>query len=159
MDKKSAFFIVLCFILLAALTFMGGCKPKDRTAHITFNTEDQEFSDAEISIDGESVGRMEQTIIKSNGELSIDGQLITTLPPASPQIGKEDIYSGVLDSIQLKSGKHTISIVSQKGKSLQIAADVSPGYHLLTYSPGDQTIKWDKETVKATPGVTVTINK
>ena len=157
MDKKRVLAIALCVLVQMVLFSAEGCKPKDKTAHITFNVEDQEFSDADISIDGTSVGPMEQTIIKSNGDVYINGQLTATLPPGSPQIEKEDIYSGVLDSIQLKSGKHTISIVSEKGKNLQIAADVSPGYHLLTYSPGEQIIKWDKETIKAAPETIVTI--
>ncbi len=151
--------VVCCIMTLTVLFFTGGCKEKDRTAHITFNVEDQEFSNAEISIDGTSMGRMEQTLIKTNGELYINGQFVTNLPPKSPEIGKEDIYSGVLDSIRLKSGKHTISIVSQKGKQLQIETDVSPGYHLITYSPGEEIIKWDKEIVKAAPGTTVTIKR
>ena len=106
MDKKRVFTIILCIVLAqAVLLFTGGCKPKDSTARITFNVEGQEFSDAEISIDGKSAGRMEQTIIKSNGELYINGQLSATLPPGSPQIGKEDTCSGVLDSITLKAGR------------------------------------------------------
>lgn len=157
MKKKGTLYVICCSITLTVLFITGGCKQKDRTAHITFNVEDQEFSDAEISIDGVSVGRMEQTLIKPNGELYINGQFTANLPPKSPEIGKEDIYSGVLDSIRLKSGKHTIAIVSQKGKQLQIEADVSPGYHLLTLFPAEGTIKWDKETIKAVPGTTIAI--
>ena len=59
----------------------------------------QEFSDAEISLDGKSAGRMEQTIIKSDGNLYINEQFAATLPPGSPQIGKEDTCWGF--SIQL----------------------------------------------------------
>ena len=150
MDKKRVFTIILCIVLAqAVLLFTGGCKSKEENAQITFNMEGQEFSDAEISIDGKSVGRMEQTIIKSNGELYINGQLSATLPPGSPQIGEEDTYSGVLDSITLKPGNHTISLSSSEGKNLQITAVVSPGYHLVTYSSAQETIKWDNETVKA----------
>ena len=106
MDKKRVFTIILCIVVAhAVLLFTGGCKSKEETAQITFNVEGQEFSDAEIFIDGKSAGRMEQTIIKSNGELYINGQLSATLPPGSPQIGKEDTYSGVLDSITLKAGE------------------------------------------------------
>jgi hypothetical protein len=157
MDSKKAFTLILCIVLAqSVLLFTGGCKPKDNSARITFNVEGQEFSDAEISINGMSAGRMEQTIIKSNGELYINGKISATLPPGSPQIGKEDICSGVLDSITLKAGNHTISL-SSEGKSLQIAAVVSPGYHLVTYSSARETIKWDNETVKVIPGTTVTI--
>ena len=86
MDKRRTFTIILCIVpALAVLLFAGGCKPKDNTARITFNVEGQEFSDAEISIDNKSAGRMEQTIIKPNGELYINGQLSATLPPGSPQ--------------------------------------------------------------------------
>ena len=149
--------VVCCMATLTLLFFSGGCKQKGNTAHITFNVEDREFSDAEISIDGISVGPMEQTIIKTNGQLYINGQFTANLPSTSPEIGKEDTYSGVLDSIPMKPGKHTISIASQKGTHIQIEADVSPGYHLLTLFPEDGTIKWDKETIKAAPGTTVTI--
>ena len=157
MDRKRPFAIIFCVAACVVLLFTGGCKPKDQTAHITFNMEGQEFSDAEISIDGKSVGLMEQTIIKSNGELYINGQLAATLPPGSPQIEKEDVYSGILDSIQLKSGKHTISLTAPKGGNIQITADVSPGFHLVTYSPEEETIKWGAEIVKATPGTPITI--
>lgn len=157
MDSQKAFTIILCMVLaLAVLLFTGGCKPKDNSARITFNVEGQEFSDAEISINGMPAGRMEQTIIKSNGELHINGQVLAALPPGSPQIGTEDTCSGVLDSITLKAGNHTIAL-SSEGKTLQIAAVVSPGYHLLTYSSARETIKWDNETVKVVPGTTVTI--
>jgi hypothetical protein len=158
MDKRSVFTIILCIVLAQVfLFFSGGCKLKDNIARITFNVEGQEFSDAEISIDNKSAGHMEQTIIKSDGELYINGQLSATLPPGSPQIGREDIYSGVLDSITLKAGNHTISLSSSEGKTLQIAAGVSPGYHLVTYSPARGTIKWDNETVKVIPGIPITI--
>jgi hypothetical protein len=158
MDKKRVFTIILCIVLSqVVLFFTEGCKSKEENAQITFNMEGQEFSDAEISIDGKSAGRMEQTIIKSNGELYINGHLTATLPPGSPQIGEEDTYSGVLDSIILKPGDHTISLSSSEGKSLQIAALVSPGYHLVTYSSAQETIKWDNETDKAVPGIPITI--
>jgi len=158
MNKKSVFTIILCIVVVhAVLLFTGGCKSKEETAQITFNVEGQEFSDAETFIDNKSVGRMEQTIIKSNGELYINGQLSTTLPPGSLQIGKEDACSGVLDSITLKAGNHTISLSSSEGKSLQITAVVSPGYHLVTYSPTTETIKWNNEIIKAIPGTSITI--
>jgi hypothetical protein len=157
MNKKSVFTIVFCVTACAALLFTEGCKAKEENARITFNVEGQEFSDAEISIDGKSAGRMEQTIIKSDGNLYINEQFAATLPPGSPQIGKEDTYSGVLDSITLKPGDHTISLSSSEGKSLQIAAVVSSGYHLVTYSSAQETIRWDNETVKVIPGTTVTI--
>jgi hypothetical protein len=156
--NKKVIAIIFCIVFAqAVLLFTGGCKPKDETARVTFNIEGPEFSDAEISIDGKSAGRMEQTIIKSNGELYLNGQLSVTLPPDSPQIGKEDTCSGVLDSIILKPGDHTISLTSSEGKNLQIKAVVSPGYHLVTYSPAMETITWDNETVKTTPGTTITI--
>jgi hypothetical protein len=158
MCKKRIFVITLYIVLAqAVLLFSGGCKPKNETARVTFNIEGQEFSDAKISIDGKSAGRMEQTLIKSNGDLYINGQLSATLPPGSPQISKEDTCSGVLDSIVLKPGDHTILLSSPEGKTLQIEATVSPGYHLVTYSSTGGTIKWDNETVKTTPGTTITI--
>jgi hypothetical protein len=158
MKKKRVFAIALCVVLAqAVLLFSGGCKPKNETARVTFNVEGQEFSDAEISIDGKSAGHMEQTIIKSNGDLYLNGQLSAALPPGSPQIGKEDTCSGVLDSIILKPGVHTILLSSSEGKHLQIEVVVSPGYHLVIYSPVKETIKWNSETVKATPGTTITM--
>ncbi len=158
MDKMRGLIVILCIVLAhAVFLFIGGCKSKEGTARITFNVEGEEFSDAEISIDGKSTGRMEQTIIKSNGELYIDGQLSATLPAGSPQVGEEDTYSGVLDSIIVKPGDHTITFSSSGGKSLQIAAAVSPGYHLVTYSSAQETVKWGSETVKVVPGATITI--
>lgn len=158
MDNRKTFTIILFIVLTqVVLLFTGGCKPKNETARVTFNVEDQEFSDAEIFIDGKSAGRMEQTIIKPNGDLYINGQLSATLPPDSPQIGKEDTCSGILDSIVVEPGDHTIVLSSSEGKTLQIKAVVSPGYHLMTYSSTGETIKWDNETVKTAPGTTITI--
>jgi hypothetical protein len=158
MNSKKLFTIILCIVLAqAVLLFAEGCKSKEENAQITFNVEGQEFSDAEISIDGKSVGRMEQTIIKTNGELYINGQFSATLPPGSPQIGQEDTCSGVLDSIILKTGDHVITLFSSEGKNLQIKAVVSPGYHLVNYSSAQETIRWDNETIKAIPGTTIII--
>ena len=158
MDSKRLFTIILCIVLAqAVLLFAEGCKSKEENAQITFNIEGQEFSDAVVSIDGKSVGRMEQTIIKTNGELYINGQFSATLPPGSSQIVQEDTCSGVLDSITLKTGDHTIVLSSSEGKNLQIKAVVSPGYHLVNYSPAQETIRWDNETIKAIPGTTIII--
>jgi hypothetical protein len=157
-NKKRVFAIILCIVLAqTVLFFMGGCKSKEENAQITFNVEGQEFSNAEISIDGKPAGSMEQTIIKTNGDLYINEQFSATLPPGSPQIGKEDAYTGVLDSITLKPGGHTIVFSSAEGKKLPITAFVSPGYHLVTYSSIGETIKWDNEVVKTTPGTTIII--
>jgi hypothetical protein len=158
MNKKTVLTIILCIVAAhGVLLFTGGCKSNEETAQITFNVEGREFSDAEISIDNKSVGRMEQTIIKSNGELYINGQFSTTLPPGSPQISEEDACSGVLDPIILKPGDRTITFTSSEGKSLQIMVVVSPGYHLVIYSPAQETIKWNNKTIKAIPGTPVTI--
>jgi hypothetical protein len=62
-----------------------------------------------------------------------------------------------MDSIRLKPGDHTISLLASEGESLQIAATVSPGYHLIIYSQEKGTIKWDNETFKATPGEMITV--
>lgn len=156
MNTKRIIIVSLLILIYAILIGTGGCKPKDKTAHITFNVEGKEFSDAEVFIDNKSIGRLEQTLIKSNGELFINGQLTATLPSGSPQIGKEDTWSGVLDSITLNAGTHTITLSSQ-GKNVQINASVTPGYHLMTYFSDEQKIKWDTETVTAPPGSTITI--
>ncbi len=152
---------VVCIFICTVLLFGGfstsGCRKRDNTAVLTFNVEDREFSEAEVLIDETPLGRLEQTIIKTNGELYINGQLTATLPPESPQVGKEDTYSGVMDSVTIKSGKHSIVFSAPGGKRLDISADVSPGYHLLTLAPSDGTLKWDNTTVKAVPGTTVTI--
>jgi hypothetical protein len=158
MNSKRLFTIIFCIVLAqAVLLFAEGCKSKEENARITFNIEGQEFSDAVVSIDGKSVGRMEQTIIKTNGELYINGQFSAMLPPGSPQIGQEDTCSGILDSITLKAGDHVIALSSSEGKTLQIKAVVSPGYHLVNYSPAQETIRWDNETIKAIPGTTIII--
>ncbi|HEX2965438.1 MAG TPA: hypothetical protein VHO84_06615 [Syntrophorhabdaceae bacterium] len=156
-DFRFTVYLLFCVVLLFGVLNMTGCRKKDQTAVLTFNVENEEFSEAEISIDGISLGRMEQTIIKTNGELYINGELTATLPPQSPQIGKEDTYSGVLDSVTTKSGRHAIVISITGGKRLDISADISPGYHLITFFPSDGTLKWDNQTVKAIPGTTVTI--
>jgi hypothetical protein len=57
----------------------------------------------------------------------------------------------------LKQGDHTITLLASEGESFQIAATVSPGYHLMTYSQEKGTIKWDNETFKAIPGETITV--
>lgn len=156
MDTKRILIVLLIIAVYTVPMGTGGCKQKDQTAHVTINVEGEEFSDAEVFIDNKPVGRLEQTIIKSNGELIINGQLTATLPSGSPQIGKEDMWSGVLDSISLNAGTYTISL-SSKGKILQINTTVSPGYHLMTYFPDEEKIKWDTETVTASPGSTITI--
>jgi hypothetical protein len=155
-DKKRVIIILMIIAMHAVLIMTEGCKPKDKTACLTFNVEGEELSDAEVSIDNKPIGCLEQTVIKSNGELFINGQFSATLPPGSPLIGEEDIWSGVLDSVTLNTGTYTISL-SSKGKTLQINAFVSPGYHLMTYFPAEQKIKWDAEVVTAALGSPVTI--
>ncbi len=155
-DKKRVIIILTIVTVHAVLIITGGCKPKDKTARLTFNVEGEALSDAEVSIDDKPIGHLEQTIIKPNGELFINGQLTATLPAGSSLIGEEDIWSGVLDFVPLNTGTHIITL-SSKGKTLQINAFVSPGYHLMTYFSAEQKIKWDTETVTAALGSTVTI--
>lgn len=158
MKEKRVFTIILCIAMQVVLLFSGGCKQKKDPARVVFTVEGQEFSDARISVDGKSLGQFTQTIIKSGGELYIDGQLTATLPPDSPQISKEgDTYSGALDSFSLTPGEHTFTLSSPEGKSLQMTAVIYPGYHLVIYSPELETIKWDNEAFKITPGMPVKI--
>jgi hypothetical protein len=158
MNKTRAFVIMLGILAGAILVVTGGCKSKQEPAKITICAEGQDFSDAEIAIDGKAVGRLTQTMIRSNGNLYIDGKLIVRLAPDSPQRTDEDTYSGALDSVMLQPGHHTITLQTSEGKSLQIAAVISSGYHLIIYSSENETIKWDNETANATPGTTVNIN-
>ena len=158
MNKTRAFVIILGILACVVLVVTSGCKSKEEPARITICIEGQDFSDAEIAIDGKAVGRFTQTIIRSNGDLYVDGKLIVRLPPDSPQRTDEDTYSGAFDSVMLQPGDHTITLQTSEGKCLQIAAAVSSGYHFITYSSENESIKWDNETLKATPGATVNIN-
>ncbi|MBA4389524.1 MAG: hypothetical protein C0399_01120 [Syntrophus sp. (in: bacteria)] len=142
---------LLCALATVFLFLAGGCSKAKEPAKIILNIDGQEFSDAQIYIDGKSVGCFTQTVIKPNGELYIDGVLQATLPPRGTQ-PEEDTCSGALDSLILPPGNYTITYLSSAGKRLEFAVDIVSGYHLVTYFPEKETIKWDDESFKISPG-------
>ncbi|HVN96585.1 MAG TPA: hypothetical protein VMT62_09165 [Syntrophorhabdaceae bacterium] len=157
MEKRKAFIFICAMVTCAAFLFAAGCRSKEEPVKITISVEGEEFSDAEMAIDGQSAGHFTQTLVKSNGELYIDGSLVTTLPPDSPQRTKEDTWSGSTDSITLKPGVHAIVLQTSEGKSLEITGTFSSGYHLITYFPDDGTLRCDGESIPATPGTPISI--
>ena len=138
--------------VLAVLLFcVGGCRKAKEPAKIILNIDGQEFSDAQIFIDGKPEGRFTQTIIKPNGELFIDGVLQAKMPQREAQ-QEEDVCSGAFDSLTMPLGNHTFAYLSSGGKRLEFAVDIVPGYHLVTYFPEKETIKWGDESFQISPG-------
>jgi hypothetical protein len=157
MVRSRTFFVVLAVLAGAVLMFMAGCR-RSEPAKIVLNVDGKTFSDASILIDGKPAGRLTQTVITADREIYIDGVFSADLPPAS-QPAEGDTYSGCADSIIVGAGEHAISLQAPDGVSLQIMAVVSPGYHLLTYSSDEKTLKWDGEKVAAEPGARVTVGR
>lgn len=148
--------VLLWAAFITPLLFAPGCK-KPEPARIIFTIEGELFSGASLVIDGKPAGKFMQTLIKSDGKLYIDGIYNATLPPGHHDIPEGDAYSGTLDSLELMSGEHTIMLMTDDGKFLQIKAAVSPGRQLVTYFSDDGVLKWDGQKVNAAPGATVTI--
>jgi hypothetical protein len=146
-------------LAIAALICAGGCRKKQEPAKLIITVEGQEFSDAIISIDGTQIGHLTQTLIKTDGELYIDGVLTTTLPPPEDEeeARQEDEYTGAMDSIILSPGDHTIDLTTPEGKNLLIKVSIKSGFHQLTYLSEENTIKWDDKSFTAGAGESITI--
>lgn len=155
-DKKTILLSLFCILATVFLFLVGGCSKTKEPAKIILNIDGQEFSDAQILIDGKPAGRFTQTVIKPNGELYIDGVFQAKIPPRESQ-PEEDICSGTFDSITLTLGNHTFAYVSSGGKRLEFAADIVSGYHLVTYFSEKESIKWGDESFQIAPGQSLTI--
>ena len=175
--KKRKVLLILAVLANLLLILSGGCKPKE-PARLTISVEGKEFSDSQISIDGTLAGRLTQTVTTRDGKIYIDGAFSGALPSMrrtvegkthtnqdseggiSPdQDRKEDGYFGCADTIILKPGDHTIVLQGRDGETLQIVTNISPGYHLLTYSADKQQVKWDNQIFKPTPGGAVQLRR
>ena len=146
----------LCASMIVFLFLAGGCSRSKDPAKLILNIDGQEFSNAQIYIDGKPVGRFTQTVMKPNGELFIDGIFHAKLPPRETQ-AEEDVCSGTFDSLTLPLGNHTFAYLSSGGKRLEFAADIVSGYHLVTYFSEKESIKWGDELFQVAPGHSLTI--
>ena len=157
--KNKPISLVILTTAVALLICAGGCRKKEEPVKLIITVEGAEFSDAAVTIDGKSVGRLTQTLTKANGELYVDGQLITTRPVAENQeeADQEDSYSGTLDSIALTPGEHTIDLSLPDGKYFQLKVGIKPGYHQLAYLSDEGTAKWDGKPFTVTVGGSITI--
>ncbi len=155
-SRKKALTVILCVAFIIPLFFAPGCK-KPEPARIIFTVQGELFSDASLVINGKPSGKLVQTLIKKDGKLYIDSIYNITLPPGHRDIPEEDAYTGTLDSLELISGDHTIMLLADDGKFLQIKASVLPGRQLVTYFSDEGVLKWNNEKIKAAPGETVNI--
>jgi hypothetical protein len=144
--------LVLSLIVVAAI---AGCK-KPEPAQLMVRVEGELLSDALLWIDGKQVGKLTQTVIKTDGQLFIDDKYIVTLPPGHKDIPSQDQCSGAFESLELKSGKCVILLQTEDGKSLQINATLVPGMNTIAYDADQQTVKLKDAKMKAAPGSTVT---
>jgi len=158
MDTTRWFPLVLLILLGAALICAPGCNKQKDLAGMILTIEGEEFSNAQIFVDGKQSGVFTQTLIKPNGEIHIDGQLVATKPPNGSELQEDDTYSGSCDSLSLEPGTHTFAYQTPDGKRLEFEALVSAGHHLIIYFPDKETIKWDDETFKAVPGSKIVLN-
>lgn len=157
--KKHKIIISLSALLIVVTVFLFfavGCNKTKEPAKIILNIDGQEFSDAQIYIDGQSVGRFTQTVIKANGELFIDGIFQTIIPPRETQ-EEEELCSGALDALTLSPGKHTFAYLTSAGKRLEYTVDIASGYHLVTYFPEKGMIKWGDESFQISTGQSLTL--
>jgi hypothetical protein len=145
-------FIILCGTIM---NLCGGCK-KQETAKLTIVVEGRELSDAEVIIDEKPVSRLTQTIIRVDGKIFINGMLAATLPDRN-NIREGDNYSGCSDTLDITSGKHTVTIRKREAPPIQVVVNISPGHHLLTFLPEKDLVKWDNTSFQVGPGRAVTI--
>jgi hypothetical protein len=152
-------FVVVIGILCAVVCIASGCHKQKDPARMILTIEGEEFSRAQVFVDGKQAGTFTQTLIKPNGEVHIDGVLVATKPPnGSEETQEEDMYSGSCDSLTLEPGTHAFAYQTIDGKRLEFEAPVSAGRHLVIYFPDKESIKWDDEVFKIAPGSKVTLN-
>lgn len=153
---KKQFIIASLFVALGiAALFIGGCR-KSEPARLTIAVQGKDLSDADVFVDDKPLGRLTQTIITTDGKIYING-----IFAASSRIvdndRQADLYSGCSDSINLASGRHTITLSRGGSQPLNITVDISPGYHLLSYFPQKAQVTWDQTTAQVGSGSTVVI--
>ena len=153
---RTRIFIFIFIILCGTITNLcGGCK-KQETAKLTIVVEGRELSDAEVIIDEKPVSRLTQTIIRADGKIFINGTLAAKMPHRN-NVREGDTYSGCSDTLDITSGKHTVTIRKRDAPPIQVVVNISPGHHLLTFLPEKDLVKWDNTSFQIGPGRTVTI--
>lgn len=144
-------------ILLVVILSMAGCK-KPEPARLMIHVEGELFSNALLFVDGNQVGKLTQTLIKPGGELFIDDVHTATLPADHKNIPDEDQYTGALDSLEIKSGTHTLLLQTDDGRSLEIKTALPPGMTIITYYADKHLLKCNQSSVEAGPGSVVTLD-
>jgi hypothetical protein len=153
---RTRIFIFIFIILCGTITNLcGGCK-KQETAKLTIVVEGRELSDAEVIVDEKLVSRLTQTIIRVDGKIFINGRLAAKMPNQN-YVREGDTYSGCSDTLDITSGKHTVTIQKREAPPIQVVVSISPGHHLLTFLPEKDLVKWDNTSFQVGPGRTVTI--
>ena len=153
---RTRIFIFIFIILCGTITNLcGGCKHQE-PSKLAIVIEGKELSDAEIFIDGKPAGRLTQTIIRADGKIFINGTLAAKMPYQN-YVREGDTYSGCSDTLDITSGKHTVTIRKREAPPIQVVVNISPGHHLLTFLPERDLVKWDNMSFQIGPGRTVTI--
>ena len=153
--KGTGDLILSAVLTLAIILSMAGCK-KPEPARLMVQVEGALFSNALLSIDGKQVGKLTKTLITANGKLFIDDIYTITLPPGHKDIPLQDQYSGNLDSLEVKSGKYTIILRTEDGRSLQINASLRSGLNVIVYNSDRQVLRLNDAKMNAAPDSTVT---
>lgn len=153
---RRGFFTWIVVMVCTALMFcFKACKSQE-TSEVTISVEGKDLSDAEIFLDEKLAGRLIQTLIRSDGKILIEG-----IPAAKlPNLGrsqKNDTFSGCFQGLQTLSGNHVITLRGNDGQSLRVTVNIAPGYHLLTFLPAKDLIKWDNVAVPVGPERSVTV--
>ena len=154
--EKGVFRIFTFIIIAVFMLFLQGCK-KPESTRIIFTIEGELFSDASALIDGKTVGRFMQTLIRADGTLYINGIYNATLPPGHRDVPEQEAFTGTLDPIELPPGKHTVLFITDDGKTLQVNMHVKPGQYLITYFSDEWMLGWNDTKIKAVPNGIVTI--
>ncbi len=130
-------FTILSLVIILSIT---GCK-KPEPARLMVQVEGELFSDALLSVNGKQAGKLTKTLIKADGQLFIDDIYTVTLPPGHKDIPEQDQYSGALDSLEIKSGTHTVLLQTQDGRTIQINASLKSGLNVIVYNSDQQILK------------------
>lgn len=134
-------------MLLSALVLLS-CGPY--RAGVYLLVEGKEFSDAELLIDGRTVGRFKQVPASPSSEAG------TT---SAGKTADQHEYAGHFDYFSLKPGKHNMVLVATNGKRLEIVAHVSAGENYVTYSSHEQVLRWNDDKYQAVPGQPVFVDQ
>ena len=140
-------FTILSLVIILSIT---GCK-KPEPARLMVQVEGELFSDALLSVNGKQAGKLTKTLIKADGQLFIDDIYTVTLPPGHKDIPEQDQYSGALDSLEIKSGTHTVLLQTQDGRTIQINASLKSGLNVIVYNSDQQILKFNDAKMNAAP--------